>query len=153
MTVDDPTIELRPATPDDLNFAWSLYRQSMKPLTVELLEWNEAGQQAMVETALMSGEASIVLADRQEAGWVHIHETASEIKICQLFVLPIFQNRGIGTRLLNRFIAEARPKGKRLTLDVMTNNRARALYERVGFVQMEADRYKLAMRWSNRDLA
>jgi hypothetical protein len=36
--------ELRPVTGGDFRFCWSLYRDVIKPLTTELLEWNELGQ-------------------------------------------------------------------------------------------------------------
>jgi ribosomal protein S18 acetylase RimI-like enzyme len=42
---------------------------------------------------------------------------------------------------------KARQAGKALTLDVMKNNRARLLYERVGFRVIGESEYKLKMRW------
>jgi ribosomal protein S18 acetylase RimI-like enzyme len=38
-------------------------------------------------------------------------------------------------------------EGTSLTLDVMKNNRARSLYERLGFGAIGSSEYKLNMRW------
>src|SRR5712691_12622105 len=59
-----PTVldfELRPAKGDDFPFCWSLYRDSMKPLTVELLEWNELTQRRVVEQSLIDRGTSIIV--------------------------------------------------------------------------------------------
>ena len=40
MQVRPRDILLRPAGPEDLDFAWGLYRRLMKPLTEELLAWD-----------------------------------------------------------------------------------------------------------------
>ena len=50
-------------------------------------------------------------------------------------VVPAFRGRGVGTRLLAALILEARDRNyPALSLSVEDGNRARALYERAGFV-------------------
>jgi len=53
-----------------------------------------------------------------------------------IFVAPAARGHGVGTALLDATIAEARTRGyAEVRLDVIDSNpRARALYERVGFV-------------------
>ncbi|MEN9011605.1 MAG: GNAT family N-acetyltransferase [Yoonia sp.] len=53
-----------------------------------------------------------------------------------IFVAPAARGRGIGTALLDAIMAEAKTRGyAEVRLDVIDSNpRARALYERVGFV-------------------
>ena len=42
--------QLRAARSDDFRFAWSLYKELMEPLTIELLgRWNETAQKQVVE--------------------------------------------------------------------------------------------------------
>jgi len=49
-------------------------------------------------------------------------------------LLPEFQGRGIGSDLILRELAHAKALGKPLRLQVLrANDRARALYERLGF--------------------
>jgi ribosomal protein S18 acetylase RimI-like enzyme len=43
------------------------------------------------------------------------------------------EGQGIGTATLRKLKDKARRKDKTLTLNVMKNNRSRALYERLGF--------------------
>jgi ribosomal protein S18 acetylase RimI-like enzyme len=140
--------QLRPAASEDFPFAWSLYRDLMKPLTAELLgSWNEPGQQSVVEAALKHEGTSIIVVDGSDAGWLHVIEAADSIYLGQLYLAPSLQNRGIGTAILRELRDKARQAAKALTLDVMKNNRARSLYKRLGFKVVGDSKYKLKMRW------
>jgi ribosomal protein S18 acetylase RimI-like enzyme len=120
----------------------------MKPLTVELLGWwNESGQQSVVEVALKHEGTSIIVVDGLDAGWLHVIESADSIYLGQLYLAPSLQNRGIGTAIVRELRDKATQAGKAVTLDVMKNNRARSLYERLGFGVVGESEYKLKMRW------
>ena len=140
--------QLRPARSDDFRFAWSLYEELMKQLTIELLgRWNEPGQKQVVELAVTHPGTSIVVKDELDAGWLHVVESPNAIYLGQLYLAPSFQNRGIGTAILRELTDRARRGSKTLTLDVMKNNRSRMLYERLGFHVIGQSEYKLKMQW------
>jgi ribosomal protein S18 acetylase RimI-like enzyme len=147
MDFKTPHFELRPATGNDLQFCWSLYRDLMMPLTVELLEWNESGQRRVVEQAVLNTGTSVIVVDGSDVGWLEIVETPHEIYLAQLYVTSRMQNRGIGTAFTRRLFDRAREEAKVVTLDVMKNNRVRTLYERLGFRVVSSSAYKLKMQW------
>jgi ribosomal protein S18 acetylase RimI-like enzyme len=61
--------------------------------------------------------------------------TSKEIVLAHLGVAPEAQGQGIGTALVEHFLSWDAAKGKTPALDVaVTNPRAQALYERLGFV-------------------
>jgi ribosomal protein S18 acetylase RimI-like enzyme len=66
--------------------------------------------------------------------------------ISQLGVQEELRGRGIGTALLQHQITLARKMGlRRCVLDVaITNSRAQALYERLGFRVVEEHRWKIS---------
>ena len=140
---------LRPAASGRYSqFAWSLYRDLMKPLTVELLGWwNELGQKRVVVLALAQEGTSVIVINELDAGWLQVVESPDSIYLVQLCLLPSLQNRGIGTAIVRELSDKATQAGKPLILDVMKNNRARSLYERLGFRVVEVSQYELKMRW------
>ena len=140
-------IRLRPASEEDLDFAWRLYRTLMKPLTEELLEWHEQRQHAMVKQALHVAGTSVVTIEGTRAGWLQVRETADEIYLAQLYIRPESQDQGVGTALVRQLCNLARRQGKALRLDIMTNNRARTLYERLGFRETGKSKHKIRMQW------
>jgi GNAT superfamily N-acetyltransferase len=64
----------------------------------------------------------------------------------QLYLSRHMQRQGIGTRVLQMLIEEARRAGKPTTLGVVKINPARRLYERLGFQRTQEDRHKVYMR-------
>jgi ribosomal protein S18 acetylase RimI-like enzyme len=148
MDFGNRAFKIRPAGTDDFQFVWSIYRDLMKPLTVELLgRWNETGQKHVVELALAQRGTFIIAKDELNVGWVQVVELPDTIYLGQLYVTPSSQNRGIGTAILRGLTDKARREGKILTLDVMKNNRSRALYERLGFQVIGQSEHKLKMQW------
>jgi GNAT superfamily N-acetyltransferase len=123
--------EFRRVRPGDSAYCWSIYSEAMAPLVTG---WNDTAQRRMIELALGEEGASIMVVDKSDAGWLHVSETRFDIHLGHLYLEADQRNRGLGTRFLQWMTERAQRKAKTFTLDVMTNNRARALYERLGFV-------------------
>lgn len=146
MPADLPDFALRPASAADFAFAWRLYREVMQLLTEELLAWRELRQKAAVKEALADGGSAIITVQGAEVGWLLARHSAEEVYLAHICILPAWQNRGIGSAIMAQLKARA---GQRpLALDVMTNNPARAFYERCGFRVAGRSLYKVKLRWT-----
>ena len=77
----------------------------------------------------------VVTADGSDVGRLYRTEAeGSELWLLDVALLPEWRGRGIGSRLVTNLVAEADARGVRLCLHVNRTNRARQLYERLGFV-------------------
>jgi GNAT superfamily N-acetyltransferase len=123
--------EFRRVRPSDSAYCWPIYSEAMAPLVTG---WNETAQRRLVELALGEEGASIMVVDKSDAGWLHVSETRFDIHLGHLYLEADRRNQGLGTRFLQWMTERAQRKAKLFTLDVTANNRARALYERLGFV-------------------
>jgi ribosomal protein S18 acetylase RimI-like enzyme len=139
--------ELRPATRSDFDFCWPIYRMAMKPLTEANGPWHEAAQHKLIEEAVAEAGTSILRQNETDAGWLQVEETRHIVHLQQLFVLPALRNQGLGTAFLLWMKERADRKRKDLTLEVMVNNPARRLYERLGFKEVSATNHKISMRY------
>ena len=80
------------------------------------------------------GEYTRVLCDGETAAYYRFVPDGERMELDDLYVLPAFRGRGIGTAVLRRCVA----LGKPVYLCVFTKNtRAVALYEREGFHKTE----------------
>ena len=80
------------------------------------------------------GEYTRVLADGEAAAFYRFVPDGERMELDDLYVLPAFRNKGIGTAILRRCVAQGKP----IYFYVFTGNaRAVALYEREGFRKME----------------
>jgi len=85
---------------------------------------------------------------RAPAGYVQIEDDGEAIKVKMIILAPAFQNRGIGTNLMNAAIERARAASKPVWLGVLfENHRARAFYERLGFRKFGANETHHLMEW------
>lgn len=125
--------DFRRVRSNDFDFCWSLYRDALQPLSAGLFAWDDATQQRHVQDALADEGASILITENSDAGWLHCSETRFVIHLSHLYLVPEKRNHGLGTSFLTWMSERARRKQKDFTLDVMKNNRARMLYERLGF--------------------
>ena len=79
----------------------------------------------------------VVLVEGKAAGRLYVDRREDEIRIVDIALLPEHRNRGIGSLLLGQLVAEADQERKPLTIHVERGNRARLLYERLGFREIE----------------
>jgi ribosomal protein S18 acetylase RimI-like enzyme len=82
------------------------------------------------------GSFDVITRDGVPAGRLYVSRRATEIRIVDIALLPEHRGAGVGTGLLRELIAEGERSGKPVTIHVERGNRARTLYERLGFVQV-----------------
>ncbi len=142
-----PAFELRASKASDLAFCWPIYRDAMQPLAQGLVAWNEAAQRRLIEQVIGHAGTSILQAEKVDSGWLQVEESQHVVQLKHLYLLPQMRNRGLGTAFLIWMKERADRKFKDLTLEVMTNNPARQLYERLGFKALTTADNKLTMRY------
>lgn len=78
----------------------------------------------------------VYLIDDKVVGFINYYEIYDRIEIANFNVLDYFQNKGIGTCLINFVIDKYKEKCKNITLEVRKDNKnAINLYKKVGFVE------------------
>ena len=74
-----------------------------------------------------------IMFDNKMVGFIGIKNYEKELYLYRFFIEESSRNKGIGTFALNKIIDMARKQNKDMTLEVMGENIARDLYERLGF--------------------
>ncbi|WIM11791.1 GNAT family N-acetyltransferase [Enhydrobacter sp.] len=141
-----PPFDFRRVRGNDFDFCWGLYREALQPLSVGVFAWDDALQQRHVREALADEGASVLVSEGSDAGWLHVSETRFAIHLGHLYLRPEKRNQGLGTAFLTWMSDRARRKAKDFTLDVMKNNRARLLYERLGFRPVRSSARTITLR-------
>jgi len=151
-------VALRPVRADDEPFLLSVYA-STREEELTVLPWSDEQKAAFVamQFAAQSSHyakhydgmtADVVLVDGEPAGRLLVHRGSGEIRIVDIALLAEFRGRGAGGALLAELMDEAIEMNKRLSIHVEQGNRARSLYERLGFRQVgEATGIHLLMEW------
>jgi ribosomal protein S18 acetylase RimI-like enzyme len=153
------SLRLRPITPADESFLARVYASSREE-ELAITGWSE-GQKADFCRSQFNAQSAYYAANYPEAsfqiierdGWpigrLYVARWEKEIRIVDITLLPEFRGSGLGTKLLRQLQEDARVAGKSLTIHVERFNRALALYQRLGFREIEDKGVYLFMEWGS----
>jgi ribosomal protein S18 acetylase RimI-like enzyme len=143
-----PSWELRPARPDDRDFLVGLSEATMREHAERVWGWNDAEQIAFFENRFQPDKWQIIQAEGRDIGVLIVEDEDDEIYLAEIQILPQWQGRGIGSSIVRSLMKEAAASGKPLTLRVLhVNERARTLYERLGFRPFKEIETHTYLRW------
>lgn len=144
----EPQLVLRQATVADAEFAVQVIRTTMQGHVLRTWgHWNEPGvrERAIEDTG--AGRTHIIELDGQAAGLFLVDERPTHTELEQIFLLPPFQRRGLGTRLMRELMAQADRSGRTLRLQVLRVNPARFWYSQLGLREVEQSDAFLVMAY------
>jgi GNAT superfamily N-acetyltransferase len=124
---------LRSASYLDFSFLYDLNVLTMQSYVAQTWGWNDAFQQAYFREHFKPALYRIIIVDDVAAGAVSVEHLQDEVHLAELQLLPDYQHRGIGTRIIQSIYIDAALDGLPVTLQVLKVNPARQLYERLGF--------------------
>lgn len=139
---------LRPVTPQDDELLQRVYA-STREQELSVVPWTEAQRDAFLRHQFAAQTASwrtqcpeaswsVVEVDGRPAGRLVVDRSGEDLHIVDIALLPEYRGTGIGTVLLRQVIDEADGRGVSVTIYVEDTNRARTLYERLGFLCIES---------------
>jgi ribosomal protein S18 acetylase RimI-like enzyme len=135
---------LAPAGASDSGFLWRLFEStrgqqvaqvSLAPAHRDaLVRMQFSAQQTGYRDQYPQSQDFIVMMEDRPAGRLWLNDSAGEIAIVDIAILPEYQGGGLGTAVLGRIVSVAALTGKaiRLRVDRMNFGAAR-LYRRLGF--------------------
>ncbi|WP_410791251.1 GNAT family N-acetyltransferase [Kribbella sp. C-35] len=142
-------VHLRPATAADDEFLYDLHRRTLGDVIEATWgPWDDAVQREFHRKWFVPETVEIVLVGDRPAGMVQAAMIdATTYYISRIEIAPEVQGGGVGTTLLRGLLDRARASGANaVELHVLQLNRARQLYERLGFQVVDVDPPKLRMR-------
>jgi ribosomal protein S18 acetylase RimI-like enzyme len=126
-------MNLRDASPADADLVYQIkYRAYAEHAVRSDGSWDEAFQRRYTAGNLPC--TKIVLVDGNPVGWIACKEEVKQIEILDLHILPDYQRRGIGGKLISDIWAHAARSGKEVLLSVLKTNPSITLYKRLGFI-------------------
>ncbi len=144
-------ITLRQAAAADRPFAKSTYFETTRWIVEELFGSDDADETTKFEDFYREDSTQIIMVDDNEAGFMTLLRRRTYTEIQCLFLLPGYQNRGIGTHLLQELIAQADADGTRLAIGTYPINPAQRLYRRLGFVVAYETQYRIEFMYPDTD--
>jgi GNAT superfamily N-acetyltransferase len=122
-------ISQRAATLDDLEWLDVFYESMMRPYVELTHEWDSSKFREYFDTETIE----VIQADGIDIGMLKVEERDDCIYLGDLQIDRAYQNKGIGTKLIETVIRSASIANKPVRLRVLKGNPAKNLYLRLGF--------------------
>lgn len=123
------SIDYRQATKADLYFLDELHTACMKDKVALVYQW----QPQLFRQTFNPQITQIILIDDTKVGFLQFWRQKNELYLGNLMVAPQFQNRGIGTKVMQKILNYGREQRMPIRLQVLIKNRAKKFYRRHGF--------------------
>ena len=136
---------LSPASAADWTLAWPIQRAAFQALVDRSWGgWDAEHIQACAD-AWNPLQTRRIEVDGEMIGWVRAEHLPDHDWLDLIVVAPQYQGQGIGSKVLQRLMAEAEARSVPLWLSVYRSNIARRLYARLGFAALERDEIRVFM--------
>ena len=141
-------IQYLPATLEDRQTLYLLNEALIRKYEdMASIDWEAVSRFVRRKLELRLGEYTCIYLGGKKAGFFRFYRNGDDYELDDLYILPEFQNQGIGTGVLKKCIAEANGD---IFLYVFTRNTgALRLYERMSFVvtdQVSPTRYRMVRK-------
>lgn len=139
-----PTLTLLEA---DSDFVFDVKKQALGPYIREKWGWDEGFQRQMHRQRYRAVAAFAIAYKGQRIGTLGFTQKDAHARIGEFYILPSFQNLGLGSCVLQHCIDQANLAGLEMRLEYLKWNPVGSLYRRFGFLDThETDTHYHLMR-------
>ena len=128
-------LSLRKANANDSEFVFTVKKAAFREYVEQVWGWDDSYQKELHNRRFDSQELRIIQFRGIDIGFLSTSNTSDALKVNQLFILPEYQGKGIGSVCMTRIIDDAGLEQKSVTLQVLkVNTRGIAFYQKLGFI-------------------
>lgn len=147
------TLRYRKARSEETDWAYQLFRTTMKDYIDQTWGWDELFQRHGFDENIRSAGLVIVslddkdetVADTCKIGAYSLKPKTDHLLLDMLLVAPQWQRHGYGSRILQHVLQQGKAAGKPLRLSVLRNNPAFHFYCHHGFSIESQDDFRYRM--------
>lgn len=138
-------VQRRPALDHDVAFLEDVHVAALGPVALVGYGWPAMRLRDQFHREIDVRHCHVILVDGVGAGYVSIEDKGEFWYIDAIAIAPKYQKKGVGTAVLAGVLADAGRIPVRL--NVLHINRAKSLYERLGFRTILQDARRQIMEW------
>jgi ribosomal protein S18 acetylase RimI-like enzyme len=138
-------VERRRALQSDLPFIEEVHVAALGPVALVGYGWPAITLRKQFRSEIDVTNCHVISVDGRRAGYLSIEDRDTYWYIDAIAMARRYQGKGVGTLVLRDVLTEAGSRPVRL--NVLHVNRARLLYERLGFRVIRRDEQRQIMEW------
>ncbi len=127
-------LNIRKAMASDSEFIFTVKKAAYREYVEQVWGWDDNYQWERHNKEFASHDFHIIQFRETDVGFFITSCTSDTLKVNQIFVLPEYQGRGIGSACMTRIIDNANLEQRSVELQVLkVNTRGVVFYQRLGF--------------------
>ncbi len=128
-------LSFRKAQANDSEFVFAVKKEAFREYVEQVWGWDDSYQRKLHKRRFTVQDACIIQFRGIDVGFLATSSTPDILKVNQIYILPEYQGRGIGSAVMTRIIDDASLEQKSVTLQVLkVNTLGVAFYDRLGFI-------------------
>ncbi len=133
-------LDIRKAVSADVDFTFLVKEAAFREYVEQVWGWDGADQRELHELRFASQDVHIIQYRGTDVGYFSTSSTADRVRVYQIFILPEYQRKGIGSACMRLIVSDAGAQKNSVRLQVLKiNTRATAFYEGLGFKIVDED--------------
>jgi N-acetylglutamate synthase-like GNAT family acetyltransferase len=139
-------LKLRKAVADDSEFAYQTKKAAFRGYLEKSSGWNEEEQRKLHQWRFAEQDFRVIQVYGKDVGIMAMSHQPDCIKLFQMFILPGYQDEGIGEAFMKLLIKNAADAQLPIRLQVLkVNPRAFVFYQRLGFKKTDENANHILM--------
>ncbi|MDE0012464.1 MAG: GNAT family N-acetyltransferase [Candidatus Poribacteria bacterium] len=127
-------LHIRKAYVSDSEFVFTVKKTAFQEYVEQVWGWDESYQRELHHRRFTTQDLRIIQFCGTDVGFLATSRTRATLKVNQLYILPEYQGRGIGSACMARVLDDASLRQKPVVLQVLkVNTRGIVFYQRLGF--------------------
>ena len=133
-------LSFRKAEASDSEFVFAVKAAAYREYVEQVWGWDDSDQRERHDKEFALHDFRIIQFRKTDVGFLITSCPSGTIKVNQIYILPEYQGKGIGSACFTRIIDEASLEQKSVVLQVLkVNTRGVDLYQRLGFTIVGED--------------
>ena len=143
--------KIRFATPDDYDLIYALKTESIRPYVEKIWGWDEDYQKKDFDGDFSHmDQFNVIEIDGRFVGFVQYYFDYPYFEVVEIHLLPEFRGKGIGSDILQYLQKVCIAQDRKIRIGCFKeNHRAKALYQKLGFMQIEETETHYILEYPN----
>ena len=140
-------LRVRKAQATDSEFVFAVKKAAFREYVEQIWGWDDTYQRDLHNRRFDSQDLRIIQFNGSDVGFLSTSSLSDTFKVDQIYILPEYQGKEIGTACMRRIIDDANREQKPVTLQVLKiNTRATTFYQRLGFTIVDENATHFQMK-------
>lgn len=130
---------LENAQSENIDFIWSLYSESVKPLMAEKINggWIDEVEKEKFLKQYSETDTHIIKIEGEVVGWIDYQQENGQVLLKNGYILPSKRRNGIGSALISQLLVDA----DGAVAEVIVGNPYNSFFEKLGFKEVDRNEH------------